>query len=240
MAAVSQGVVPVAVTQIIAPIVLTTNGYYLINPSSLFTPPFAMGASLGPSSTNNGMNMASGFYITGFGFSINMIGNSSGSPSLALGLQAGAADGTSANLNAWVIVGSGADEAGGVPVAPRNPSGQSIPLNPGSGFLYIVPSVGPGAAPAATSGVNANEPLRPSPPVAPVAPMGPLVPIPPSPGAPFNSSSVEPPAPPGIGTSPSSAPGLPGILPPFPNVSPPLSGTIPTLRGTVPTLNPGR
>ena len=79
MAAVSQGVVPVAVTQMIVPIVLTTNGYSMINPSSLFTSPFAMGASPGPSSTNNGINMASGFYITGFGFSVMMIGNSSGS-----------------------------------------------------------------------------------------------------------------------------------------------------------------
>jgi hypothetical protein len=182
LATVSQRFLPVAVTQMIVPIVLTTNGYSMINGSSSFASSFAPGAGSGPNSANNGMNIASGFYVTGFGLSVMLIGNSTGDPGLGPGGQAGASHGTNANQTGAASVGSGANEPGGVPIVPRNPSGQSIPLNPGSGFLYIVPSVGRGAAPAATRGVNPNEPFSPGTPVAPEAPLGPLVPLPSSPG----------------------------------------------------------
>ena len=155
------------------PLALTTSGFLLLpTPSTSFSSYLnVMGASGTGGST--GMGVASGFYITGFGMSFMMIGNSTGYPGLGVVSRASSTNGTNANLSVSMIVGSGDNAAGGATIVSRNPPAQSLPPSPGSGFRYIGPPAGSGAALATPMPANQDAPRRPNAPVSPVAPMGP-------------------------------------------------------------------
>jgi hypothetical protein len=226
-------------SQYVGALVLMPSGYILFSTPSNFSSSFG---AFGPSGNvgSNGAGMAAGFYITGFGLSVMMIGNSSGYPGLSPGTQAGSTSGGSAPANVSTIVGSNASGSVFPTTVASNPFGQSLPLNPGSGFRYIGQPSGSGGALGMSAGANQNVPPRSNVPVDPVAPMGPLVPLAPSQIRPSGSSAEWTPSGPGMPAPTNGVPALSGTLPTLPNVTPALSGTLPTLQGTLPTLNPGR
>lgn len=229
-------------TQTVPALILTTGGY-ILSPSGSASFSSSLGVmGAGASVGSNGMNISYSFYITGFGLSVMTIGNVTGYP--VPGRAGIGGTGTSGALAASVIIGTGATGGSRAAVSSNAP-GQSLPLNPGTGFLYIGQALGPGTVLASAIQTVQNETSGVRVPVAPVAPMGPIVSAAPSPSA-AGSSAQWTPTGPGFETPSLGAPPLSGTLPAPSNINPslfsgapPLSGTLPTLRGTLPTLIPG-
>ena len=166
----------------VAPMVLTTSGFVILPAASAA---FAPTGAIDPIGGNGnfGLNLAAKFYMTGFGLSVMKIGNASGDA--ALGAVDQATLRTIDSTNAGVP--TSLNPTGNVAQPPANPAGQSLPLNPGSGFLFIGQSQGsilPG-------GPTPGRTLPTLQPYAPLAPMSPITPNEPTQALPETPGEVE-------------------------------------------------
>jgi|GEM_PF-4721587 len=171
----------------VAPMILTTSGFVILPTTSVAFSSFGGTTGTTGGNGNYGLNMASDFYITGFGLSVMTIGNASGDPTLGPVGQPGLGTGVNANVNVSPTMNPGANQAGGAAIPAPNPAGRNIPLNPGSGFRFIGQTGGFGVLGGSSTNPSQNQPPSIQPPFAPLAPTNPM-----DPDAPTQSEQADP------------------------------------------------